>query len=281
MPTDNEFFLRWIDGIVSESGITVRTENPTSPLAKATSENVRKSDDSNKFKIQSILANHEKNAFTVVWADHTSTVIHLQEGDTWDNEKALAMCFVKKLMGNKGSFNNIFTEIMPEKLKTIPAKEKQSESAGVKKLRETCATIGIDIAPSASQVTSKFDELDKKINEVQKTNAEIESTAKSVAKEVKESIDSFNSLIDQICGKDKKTYNLYLYSLYTKTTDLLCGTNDLATLHKLISKEQQRRSSTPYIRYWEGDNGLYFDYGSYSYYFFVPGLTANEYRGSY
>ena len=59
----------------------------------------------------------------MVWGDGTHTVIHIQEGDSWDDEKALAMCFVKKLMGNKGNFNDIFTEIMPAKLKTIEKKE--------------------------------------------------------------------------------------------------------------------------------------------------------------
>lgn len=69
------------------------------------------------YSIRQILANHKKNKFTVVWDDGTHTTITLQEGDTWDDEKALAMCFVKKLKGNKGSFNEIFTKELPLKLK--------------------------------------------------------------------------------------------------------------------------------------------------------------------
>ena len=71
------------------------------------------------FDIQSITANHKKNAFTVVWADGSHTIIHLQPGDVWDDEKALTMCFVKHLMGDTGSFNDIFTEEMPAKIKHI------------------------------------------------------------------------------------------------------------------------------------------------------------------
>lgn len=81
------------------------------------------------YEINSILANHAKGAFTVVWADGTHTMIHLQEGDVWDNEKALAMCFVKKLMGNTGKFNEIFTEVMPSRLKEIPSKKKENTVA--------------------------------------------------------------------------------------------------------------------------------------------------------
>ena len=63
--------------------------------------------------IHSILSNKEKGVFTVVWEDGTSTMVSIQEGDTWDEEKALAMCYVKRFCGNKGAFNDIFTEVMP------------------------------------------------------------------------------------------------------------------------------------------------------------------------
>lgn len=79
------------------------------------------------YEINSILANPAKGAFTVVWADGTHTMIHLQEGDVWDNEKALAMCFVKKMMGNTGKFNDIFTEVLPSRLKVVPEKKKKKE----------------------------------------------------------------------------------------------------------------------------------------------------------
>lgn len=72
------------------------------------------------FEIQSVLSNRKKNAFTVVWADGTSTVVHCQPGDEWDDEKALAMCFTKKALGNKGSFNDKFNDALDNKRKIIP-----------------------------------------------------------------------------------------------------------------------------------------------------------------
>ena len=47
-------------------------------------------------------------ATVVFWEDKTKTVVVLQDGDTYDKEKAVAMCFMKKATGNKGNFNDIF-----------------------------------------------------------------------------------------------------------------------------------------------------------------------------
>lgn len=49
-----------------------------------------------------------EKATVVFWEDHTKTVVVLQDGDTYDKEKALALCFMKKATGNKGNFNDLF-----------------------------------------------------------------------------------------------------------------------------------------------------------------------------
>lgn len=112
------------------------------------------------FDIQSITANHKKNAFTVVWGDGSHTIIHLQPGDVWDDEKALAMCFVKHMMGDTGSFNDIFTEEMPSKIKHI-GKEFTPEEEKVMKMAEAIKELG-DTAEktneSVEQLTFSFDE---------------------------------------------------------------------------------------------------------------------------
>lgn len=40
-----------------------------------------------------------------IWKDGTKTLIRCQEGDTFDKEKAIALCYMKKALGNRGSFN--------------------------------------------------------------------------------------------------------------------------------------------------------------------------------
>lgn len=50
-------------------------------------------------------------ATIVYWKDGTKTVVKCQEGDTYDKEKGLALCFMKKMLGNKsGDFNRTLKE---------------------------------------------------------------------------------------------------------------------------------------------------------------------------
>lgn len=41
----------------------------------------------------------------ILWKDGTKTKVTCGEGDTFDPEKGIAMCFMKKALGNKGRFN--------------------------------------------------------------------------------------------------------------------------------------------------------------------------------
>jgi len=54
-------------------------------------------------------------ATIVIWGDGTKTVVKCQDGERFDPEKGLALCFMKKACGNKSNFNNSFKEwIKPE-----------------------------------------------------------------------------------------------------------------------------------------------------------------------
>ena len=76
------------------------------------------------FEIKAVQSNRAKNVFTVAWKDGTVTSVHCQPGDDWDDEKALAMCFTKKALGNKGNFNDKFNDALAH-MKTIPAPKKK------------------------------------------------------------------------------------------------------------------------------------------------------------
>ena len=47
-------------------------------------------------------------ATIVRWKDGTKTVVKCQDGDTYSKETGLALCIAKKVLGNKGNFNNVF-----------------------------------------------------------------------------------------------------------------------------------------------------------------------------
>ena len=63
-------------------------------------------------KIKKVIFN--KPATIVLWADGTKTVGNCQDGDTYDKEKGIALCFMKKIMNNKGNYNNIIKEWINE-----------------------------------------------------------------------------------------------------------------------------------------------------------------------
>lgn len=113
-------FQRWLDGIFGTGFASIENSIGSKPVKIVLEEKKTPS-----FEVKSVLSNHEKNAFTVVWADGTTTVVHCQPGDDWDDEKALAMCFTKKALGNKGNFNDKFNDALAH-MKTIPAPEEKT-----------------------------------------------------------------------------------------------------------------------------------------------------------
>lgn len=55
-------------------------------------------------KIQDVIFNNP--ATIIKWADGTKTVVKAQGDDEYDPEKGLAMAIAKKVLGNKGNYNN-------------------------------------------------------------------------------------------------------------------------------------------------------------------------------
>lgn len=49
-------------------------------------------------------------ATIIIWVDGTKTVVKCDKDDTYDPEKGIALCFMKKAMNNKSNYNNVFKE---------------------------------------------------------------------------------------------------------------------------------------------------------------------------
>lgn len=64
-------------------------------------------------KIKDVIFNNP--ATIVKWADGTKTVVKVQKGEPYDEEKGLAMAFIKKVYANKGNYNDIFRKWCPKK----------------------------------------------------------------------------------------------------------------------------------------------------------------------
>ena len=53
-------------------------------------------------------------ATIVFWSDGSKTVVKVQDGDEYNEEKGLAMAISKKALGNKGNYCNVFKKWLPE-----------------------------------------------------------------------------------------------------------------------------------------------------------------------
>lgn len=66
-----------------------------------------------KVTIENVIFNNP--ATIVFWSDGTKTIVKRQKGDKkFDPEKGLAMAVCKKIMGNKGNFNDEFKRWLPK-----------------------------------------------------------------------------------------------------------------------------------------------------------------------
>ena len=66
-------------------------------------------------------------ATTILWKDGTKTTVKCQEGDEWTPDVGIAMCYLKKMLGNKGNYNKIFREA--EKVSEVQYKKEDLTAA--------------------------------------------------------------------------------------------------------------------------------------------------------
>ena len=58
-----------------------------------------------------VIVNKPKRTICVVWKDGTRTVMKPHPDDEWDEEKGIALCFMKKTFDNRGCYYNTFRDI--------------------------------------------------------------------------------------------------------------------------------------------------------------------------
>lgn len=64
------------------------------------------------FRIKKVIFNNP--ATIVYWSDGDKTVVKCGKDDTYSEETGLALCFMKKALGNKGNYNNTFKKYIKE-----------------------------------------------------------------------------------------------------------------------------------------------------------------------
>lgn len=63
-----------------------------------------------KIGIKKVIFNKEKRTTVVVWNSGDRTKVICAEGDEWDEEKALALCVLKHICGDKSYYNDYLRE---------------------------------------------------------------------------------------------------------------------------------------------------------------------------
>ena len=315
MPTNNDYVQKWLDDIFNNAGI-VRLDSCHDKPVKIVFEG-EKTKKTNPFEIQSVLSNRKKNAFTVVWTDGTHTTIHCQSGDEWDDEKALAMCFTKKALGNKGNFNDKFNDALDNKMKVIPAVDKVVKEE-VEIWKEALRPLDVpgkvcDCDSTCTECKCKEEleaneTLTKLVDEVVKMNdpVEIGKSFKAVSKKMEDARNSFGlskqtadeltkatikadkslkEMIDALTGettpkKDKidKTYKIYIKIGGNSHFD--SAKHSIEALRERVHEiaEELYGKKPYYYRTWIGaNNRMQIDFGHYTQFIEVEGITPDEY----
>ena len=234
------------------------------------------------FEIRSVLSNRKKNAFSVVWMDGTTTVVHCQAGDEWDDEKALAMCFTKKALGNKGNFNDKFNDALDNKMKTIPAKKK-CDCEG------TCKTCTCDINTTATVEIANDIPTKEEVHEiVQEAIAKVAKPAEKAARSMTNMINALTDTVEKKSGTVSRIEGPY--KVFIKSSNAItpagthnalmpAGTYNTIKLAKerVIDLATQIMGSKPhYYRLWTDEGKLYIDFGSYSKYIVLDGVGTED-----
>ena len=58
-------------------------------------------------RIEKVIFNKEKRTTVVIWKDGIKTIIKCHKDDIWDEEKAIALCYMKRMLGNRSYFNEV------------------------------------------------------------------------------------------------------------------------------------------------------------------------------
>lgn len=56
---------------------------------------------------EKVVFDEEKGVTVILWTKDVKTILHLAPGDTFDKEKAIALGYMKLMMGNRSKFNEV------------------------------------------------------------------------------------------------------------------------------------------------------------------------------
>lgn len=271
MPTREDYMQKWLDGIFGAVGTT---DKPVKIVFEG-----EKQLKVNPFEIQSVLSNRKKNAFTVVWTDGTHTTVHCQPGDEWDDEKALAMCFTKKALGNKGNFNDKFNDALDNKMKVISAPEKECACDGKRDHDiHSCTKCNCKEESEVDKALAK--EFVKKALETTNAFGISKQTTDGLAQAAAKADVALKDMINALTGETKEpvhTYRVYIKigSVSHHDTDYTSITALRRRVHEIAEELYGRKPY--YYRTWMSGDRMQIDFGHHTQFIEVEGITPDEF----
>ena len=187
------------------------------------------------------------------------------------------MCFTKKALGNKGNFNDKFNDALDNKMKVIPAEpapEKACDCDGTRKEAKFVYAKKKECDCDNTCTECKCEK--EKVSEMAKAIEKIKQSAKITTS-------SFKEMIDELAGESKeKPEPAHTYKIYIRVDDKSHFDSNNHSIESLRARvheiaEELYGKKPYYYRTWMSDNRMTIDFGHYTQFIEVEGITPDKY----
>ena len=145
--------------------------------------------------IDQVWFNPAKGTTVVRWIDGSKTMVRCQKGETFDKEKGLALCYMKRTLDNKSSFNEILKKWCPIEVEETEEIEARKPLAKISyNIFDTVAATG---SIGSSICVSDIRGLDGVLED---TMAEVQDKVEEYKAETDKDLDALSDRIDQEIG---------------------------------------------------------------------------------
>lgn len=202
--------------------------------------------DSNKNKdgfIDQVWFNPAKGTTVVRWIDGSKTMVRCQEGETFDKEKGLALCYMKRTLDNKSSFNEILKKWCPieveetEEVKEIEARKPLAEiSYNIFDCIDATGSISSSICVSDIRgldgvLEDTMTQVQDKVEEYKaETDKDLDALSDRIDQEIGDRITQDNRIEKRVENVEEKVNKIESNLNCTKKEDFYVGELDLNQL---------------------------------------------------
>lgn len=110
--------------------------------------------------IDQVWFNPAKGTTVVRWIDGSKTMVRCQEGEPFDKEKGLALCYMKRTLGNKGNFNETLK-------KWCPIEEIEEIKKQILDINTTAKVNNYIIKDGVDEVKERVESVEEKVNQIE------------------------------------------------------------------------------------------------------------------